>query len=141
VEETRVVTFSVPWLPVSVNHTWDVTMYTDRLGYPHRGRKLSKEAIAWRHTVALFARGLTVAPTTERERKKVQYRVKIDVWFGPKNRGDADNFGKAALDALQACGVIHNDAKVKRCEIEVHKDDRHNPENPRTEFFVERLEG
>jgi Holliday junction resolvase RusA-like endonuclease len=133
------VVFTVPGLiPCSVNHIWDETMYTGRDGYAHRGRKLSKQAIAFKHAVAIFARGRTVAPETDRERKKAKYRIKIDVYFGPRQKGDADNFLKNAIDSLVYAGVIHSDVNVVPTP-EVHRDERHNINNPRTQYIVERL--
>ena len=138
--EQKCLVFTVPWLSPSVNHYWQPTMYTDRCGYTRRGRKLSKEARAWKDAVAIFARGQTVAPESERERKKTRYRVKIDVYFGPGNRGDGDNFAKGCLDGLENAGVIHSDAAIETCEITVHRDERSNPDNPRTQFTVERIQ-
>jgi Holliday junction resolvase RusA-like endonuclease len=134
------VTFEVPWKPVSVNHYWEVTMYRDRLGYPHRGRKLSKEAVAWKQAVAIFSKGLTVAPEDERERKKARYRVKVIVYLAYSQRGDADNFAKCCMDGLQSAGVIHSDAYIADCNIVVDKDHRSDPRSPRTVFYVERME-
>jgi Holliday junction resolvase RusA-like endonuclease len=133
------IVFSVPWKPPTVNHYWVPTMYRDRLGYVHRGRKLSDEARAWKDAVAIFAQGRTVAPASSRERKKARYKVKIHVYLAAAQRGDADNFNKGCLDGLQDAGVIHSDAAIETCEITVHRDERDNPENPRTQFIVERL--
>jgi len=134
-----VIVFTVPGLiPCSVNHIWEDTFYTGRDGYGHRGRKLSKQAIAFKHATAIFAQGRTVAQTTDRERKIVKYRVKVDIYFGPRQKGDSDNFLKNAIDSLVYAGVIHSDVRVIPTP-EVHRDDRHNPENPRTTFTVERL--
>ena len=136
-EPEQVVSLTIPLVPPSVNHLYLPTMYTGRDGYSHRGRKLSKEVKAYYDAVAIFARGRTVSPRTDAERRKVRYVVWVDVYLGPKQRGDADNFGKAALDGLVKAGVIHSDANVATCTLNVHKDDR---ENPRTEYTVERLE-
>ena len=138
--EGNVVTFTVPYLiPVSVNHAWEPTMYTGRDGFAHRGRKTSKQVRAFKDAVAIFARGATVAPQDERDRRKARYGVRIDVYLGPRQRGDFDNFWKVGLDALANCGVIHSDGAVSgqhsRCVV--HKEDR---QNPRTEYVVTRLE-
>jgi len=133
-----VVCFTVPHLcPPTVNHYKKPTMYTGKDGYAHRGFKVTPEAEAFKDAVAIFARGRTVAPATERERKSVRYRVGVHVVLGPRARMDCDNSSKVALDALQNAGVIHSDAKVIECVLTIDRDDR---ENPRTEFFVTRME-
>ena len=72
----EVVAFTVPYLvPPSVNHAYAPTMYTGKDGYCHRGRKLTPEAKAFKAAVAIFARGRTVAPPTDKERRKVKYAV------------------------------------------------------------------
>lgn len=130
----EVVTFTVPYLtPPSVNHAYLPTMYTGRDGYGHRGRKLSKEAKAYYDAVAIFARGRTVAPLTDKERRKVRYNVEVHVYLGPNQRLDADNGGKCAVDALVRAGVIHSDAFVAPFKIVPHKNER---TNPRTEYVV-----
>jgi Holliday junction resolvase RusA-like endonuclease len=137
----HVVAFSVPLTPPSVNHYWDDCMYTGKDGYGHRGRKLSPAAKAFKEAVCIFVRQLagttTLSPDTDRERRAVKYVVEIDVYLGPKQRGDADNFNKGCLDSLVYAGVIHSDANVATCKTTVHKDDR---ANPRTQFIVTRLE-
>jgi hypothetical protein len=134
-EIEEVVAFTVPLVPPSVNHAYSPTMYTGKDGYSHRGRKLTKEAKAFKAAVAIFARGRTVAPLTDRERRTVKYAVQIDVYLGTGQRGDADNFNKIAVDSLVDCGVIHSDAFMRSCLVTVHKEDRLNP---RTEYAVAR---
>jgi Holliday junction resolvase RusA-like endonuclease len=136
----EVVAFTVPYLiPPTVNHAYQPCMYTGRDGYAHRGRKVSPEVKAFKDAVAIFARGRTVAPQDAADRRKVRYTVRMDVYLGPRQRGDFDNFWKCGLDALVNCGVIHSDAFVdgENSKCVVHKDDR---ENPRTEYLVTRLE-
>jgi len=111
-------------------------MYTGRDGYAHRGRKLSPEAVAFKYAVCIFARGATVVPLLEKDRKKARYRVQIDLYLGKGQRLDADNSGKIGIDALVYAGVIHKDHRVESHLIP-HDDDR---QNPRTEYTVERLE-
>jgi Holliday junction resolvase RusA-like endonuclease len=133
-----VVCFTVPYLtPPSGNHYKTPTMYTGKDGYSHRGFKVTPEAKAYKDAVAIFARGRTVAPATERERKNVRYRVGVHVVLGPKARLDCDNAAKVAVDALQGAGVLHSDAKVVECVLTIDRTDRGNP---RTEFFVTRME-
>ena len=131
----EVVAFTVPLVPPSVNHAYSPIVYTGRDGYSHRGRKLTPEAKAFKDAVAIFARGRTVAPATDKERRSVKYAVQIDVYLGVGQRGDADNFNKIAVDALVNCGLIHSDAFMRSCLVTVHKEDRLNP---RTEYAVAR---
>jgi Holliday junction resolvase RusA-like endonuclease len=133
-----VVCFTVPHLtPPTANHYKEPTMYTGKDGFAHRGFKVTPEAKAFKDAVAIFARGRTVAPATEKERKAVRYRVGVHVVLGPRARMDCDNSSKVALDALQAARVIHSDAKVVECVLTIDRDDR---THPRTEFFVTRME-
>jgi Holliday junction resolvase RusA-like endonuclease len=133
------VAFTVPHLcPPSVNHYKEPTVYRKRDGIGFvRGFKLTPEAKAFKAAVAIFARGRTVSPITNSERRKVKYRVEVDIYLGPNQRLDADNGGKLLLDGLQEAGVIHSDAFVAPFIVTPHKDER---TNPRTEFFVTRLE-
>lgn len=133
-----VVTFTVPGLtPPSTNHYTSPCMYTGRDGYAHRGKKLTPAAKAYKDAVAIFARGRTVAPTTDAERRRVKYRVEVRVCLGPRQRLDSDNSLKVAIDALAYAGVLHSDAYVQESKAIIVKDERHDP---RTEFIVERME-
>lgn len=136
-EIERTVAFVVPLTPPSVNHMYRTCYYKARNGRAVKGRKLTKAAVAFTDAVAIFAQGRTVAPATDAERRKVRYEVRVTVYLGPKQRGDADNFLKVAQDALQHCRVIHSDAFVYESKAIVVKNER---DNPRTEFVVTRLE-
>ena len=135
-----VVEFTVPYLiPPTVNHYTKTCYYRGKKdGASHRGRKLTPEAQAYRDAVAVFAQGRSVSPETAKERKRVRYSVYMDVYLGPRQRGDFDNFWKSGLDALVRCGCIHSDANVEgefsRCIV--HKDQR---DNPRTTYDVRRI--
>ena len=132
------VAFTVPYLtPPSVNHYTKPCKYIGKDGYLHTGRKLTAEAKAFKDAVAIFARGRTVAPLSNSERRKVKYRVEVHVYLGPLQRLDADNCGKLLCDSLEDAGVIHSDAFVGDFRVRPHKDDR---QNPRTEFTVSRME-
>ena len=131
--------FTVPFLiPPSGNHYKKPCIYM-RDGVGHLGFAITKKTKAYYDAVAIFARGNTLAPVTDAERKRTQYGVTIDVFLPPKGRGDFDNFWKAGLDALVLAGVIHSDAAVdgaaSRCIV--HKDQR---DKPRTEYRVIRME-
>jgi Holliday junction resolvase RusA-like endonuclease len=135
------IAFTVPFVAPSVNHLYAPAMYTGKDGNPHMGRKISKEAKAYKEAVYFFVRDLrgstSLSPDTDRERRAVKYTVEIDVYLGPKQRGDADNFAKISIDALVYAGVIHSDANVATSKITVHKNERFNP---RTAYIVTRLE-
>jgi Holliday junction resolvase RusA-like endonuclease len=133
----QVVTFTVPLTPPSVNHHTKPCKYIGKDGFLHTGRKLTGEAKAFKDAVAIFARRRTVAPATPAERRKVKYKVLVDVYLGPNQRLDADNCGKLLCDSLAYAGVIHSDAFVGDFRVRPHKDDR---QNPRSEFFVSRME-
>lgn len=136
-EPEKIVTFMVPLTPVSTNHYTQPCMYTGKDGYPHRGKKLTKEAKGYKEAVALLARGRTVSPITDAERRKVRYRVEVRVYLGHKQRLDSDNSLKVAIDSLTYAGVLHSDAYVAESKAVIVKDQR---DNPRTEFIVERMD-
>ena len=134
----KIITFTVPYLtPPSTNHYTKPIMYTGKDGFPHRGKKRTKEANAYRDAVAIFARGRTVAPSTDSERRRVRYRIVVRVVLGFNQRLDGDNALKVAIDSLKHCGVIHSDAYSEDSRALIVKNDR---QNPRTEFTVERME-
>lgn len=134
----KIITFTVPYLtPPSTNHYTKPIVYTGKDGFPHRGKKRTKEANAYRDAVAIFARGRTVAPSTDSERRRVRYRIVVRVVLGFNQRLDGDNALKVAIDSLKHCGVIHSDAYSEDSRALIVKNDR---QNPRTEFTVERME-
>jgi Holliday junction resolvase RusA-like endonuclease len=136
----QAVRFTVLYLvPPGGNHYKRPCRYTGRDGYSHLGFKRTKETNAYYDAVTIFAQGRTVAPATDAERRKVKYAVEMDVYLGPRQRGDFDNFWKCGLDALVHCGMIHSDAAVDggSSKCTVHRADR---ENPRTTYFVSRME-
>jgi hypothetical protein len=138
----QVVEFTVPLLVPSGNHYKAPCKYIGKDGCLHLGYKLTKEAKAYYDAVALISRQRTVIPAKPAERRKVRYAVRMDVYLGPRDRGDFDNFFKCGIDALVKAGVIHSDNYVDgdRSNSVVHKDERDNPYNPRTRYRVERLE-
>jgi len=135
-EIEKEISFVVPLVPPSVNHTYLPTMYTGRDGYGHRGRKLSKQAIAYKHAVAIFSRGRTITPASEKDRRTVRYGVELRLYLGKNQRLDGDNAGKLAIDALVYAGVIHADHRVG---FTVHPPER-DWDNPRTEYRVWRMD-
>lgn len=138
IEIEQLIVFTVPGLtPPSTNHYKHPTWRHQRDGSRYLSFAVTAEAKAYRQAVRIFCQGRTVAPLTNSERSKTKYRVQVDVYLGKNQRLDADNAGKVALDALQWSGVIHSDAYVSQCQLNIHKDER---DNPRSTFLVERLE-
>jgi Holliday junction resolvase RusA-like endonuclease len=136
-DNETVVAFTVPYLtPPSVNHMKQPVRFAGRGGYLRLGFKLTKEVKAYYDAVAIFARGRTVAPASEIERRKVKYRVEADIYLGKNQRLDVDNSGKCLLDGIVRAGVIHSDAFVVENKITIHKDQR---DQPRTQYVVTRL--
>jgi Holliday junction resolvase RusA-like endonuclease len=113
----------IPLTPPSVNHYKRPAIIRGV-----RTMVLSKDAKAYKAAVAIFARGETLAPAKESERRKVRYGMKAIVYLGYKQRGDGDNFFKVLADGLVEAGVIHTDAAVSEWNITVGRD----RENPRT---------
>lgn len=136
----EIIAFTVPYLvPPSGNHYKEPIKYIGRNGYLRTGFKVTGEARAYYDAVAIFARGRTVTPDDPRTWKKARYSVRMDVYLGPRQRGDFDNFWKCGADALVKCGVIHSDAAIdgEESKCVVHRDER---TNPRTEYLITRLE-
>jgi Holliday junction resolvase RusA-like endonuclease len=118
----------IPLLPPSVNHY----KVPNHFG---RGFHVTPEGLAYKAAVAIFARGQSIAPATDAERKKVRYRLRVVVVLGVKRRGDGDNFWKCIADGLQEAGVIHSDARVRHWDMTV--DDWTRPECSSTEIECE----
>jgi Holliday junction resolvase RusA-like endonuclease len=135
-----VICFTVPLLVPTANHYRDPVRFIGRNGYLRLGFKLTKEAKAYQEAVAIFAHGRTVSPATAAERRKARYTVQMDVYLGPRQRLDSDNALKVGIDSLVRCGVLHSDANVYESRAIIHKDERNNPENPRTQYLVTRME-
>jgi Holliday junction resolvase RusA-like endonuclease len=122
----------IPLTPPTVNH-YKKPAINRRTGV--RMMVLTKQATAYKAAVAIFARGETLAPATESERRKVRYMLKATVYLGKNQRGDGDNFWKCLADGLVEAGVIHSDAAVSSWHIEVARD----RDNPRTVVEISTL--
>jgi Holliday junction resolvase RusA-like endonuclease len=110
------ITLTIPLVPPSVNHY----KMRSRTGHWY----VTKEALAFKAAVAIYARGAKV----EAER----YCIDAIVFLGKRKRGDADNFNKCIGDGLKDAGVIHSDAAVKDWRVRVERDWA----NPRTVLTV-----
>lgn len=122
---------SIPGHPPSVNH------YVKHIAFGRSVRHyVTPEGVSYKRTVAYIADGQTVAPESDKERKKTRYRLKATVFLGTKKRGDGDNFWKCIGDGLKEAGVIHSDAAVDEWIMIIDRSER---DNPRTEIEVERI--
>lgn len=125
----RIVSFTVPLLPPSVNHYWTGQ---------GKWTRVSPAGKAFKASVAIFCRGQSVIPAcTPYRLKSVRYSVTAKVVFGKKMKGDIDNMGKGLFDGLKDAGVIHSDDRVM--EIHLYKDLDERPNDSRTEITVELL--
>lgn len=108
----------IPSIPPSGNHYKGINHRTGRW-------YVRKPAIAFKADVAVFLAGRRMPDAKA-------YKVEAVVYLPKGKRGDADNFNKVILDALQAAGAFPNDSRVKRAEVEVRRDWI----NPRTEITI-----
>jgi Holliday junction resolvase RusA-like endonuclease len=126
--------FTVPSIPVSVNHYKE-----PKIIKPHGSRYHtllwieSAEAQLFKLQIRQAAKFRTISPATPRERDRVRYELDVKVIFGKGQRGDGDNFWKCLADGLVQCGVIHSDARVKRWIMDVD-DEQREQDKPRTEI-------
>jgi Holliday junction resolvase RusA-like endonuclease len=120
-----VIHLTVPGIPPSGNHYKGLNRRTGRWF-------VRKPAIGFKADVAVMLAG-RVMPVAK------AYKVEALVYLPKGKRGDADNFNKVILDALQAAGAFPgrkgkrgSDARVRRPEIETRRDWN----NPRTEITI-----
>jgi Holliday junction resolvase RusA-like endonuclease len=113
--QLREMKFSIPLIPPSVNH-YKIPKANGR------GFYVTPEAKAFKAAVASLTRGSVKADW---------YEVKIMLYLGKNQKGDADNFNKVTLDALVEARIITTDARVKVQAIPLRDWD-----NPRTEIEI-----
>ena len=101
---------ALPW-PPSVNHEW--TMARGRMILAQEGReyraRVNAFVMARRH-----AGDLPLAPLDG------LLAARLDMWPPDRRRRDADNYAKAAFDALTHAGVWLDDRQVKDCRLVMH---------------------
>lgn len=101
---------ALPW-PPSVNHEW--TMARGRMILTQTGRQYRARVNAYvmgrRHEGSL-----PLAPLD------CPLAVRLDLWPPDRRRRDADNYAKAAFDALTNAGVWTDDCVVKDCRSVMH---------------------
>jgi Holliday junction resolvase RusA-like endonuclease len=61
-----------------------------------------------------------------KEQKRFFYRLGVDVYL-QSDRGDWDNYYKAAADSIQCAGLIYNDRLIEECTGGVRRIDKDNP--------------
>jgi crossover junction endodeoxyribonuclease RusA len=107
---------TVPLVPPSVNHY---------VKHTRDGRHyVTAAAKAYKQAIAIYSRGKRVLAK--------QYKVKVVIYLGHRQRGDIDNFLKVVNDGLEEAGVIHSDGAIRSLAVEIERD----AENPRTEITV-----
>jgi Holliday junction resolvase RusA-like endonuclease len=93
-----------------------------------KGFYVKEEAKAYKAAVAVLA---------PKDHVPEPYRVRIEIYLGPGQRGDVDNFAKVVLDGLVGAGVLRSDAAVEELTISKARDRN----NPRTEIEVTQIGG
>jgi Holliday junction resolvase RusA-like endonuclease len=120
--------FTIPLVPVSVNH------------YKVRTRKghtyVTEEARDFKEALAIFARGGFVEGKS--------FYVSLTITLGEGDRGDVDNFSKLVLDGLAECGAFRDidgrelsDNCVTHLEIKIDRKSR--PKEGYTTLLVKPL--
>jgi len=101
---------ALPW-PPSVNHEW--TMARGRMILTQTGRQYRARVNAYvmgrRHEGSL-----PLAPI------ETPLAVRIDMWPPDRRRRDADNYAKAAFDALTHAGLWSDDSLVRDLRSVMH---------------------
>lgn len=109
-DTTTTLILALPW-PPSVNHEW--TMARGRMILTQTGRQ-------YRARVNALVMGqrheghLPLAPLD------FPLAVRLDLWPPDRRRRDADNYAKAAFDALTRAGVWSDDCLVKDLRSVMH---------------------
>lgn len=113
----------IPMEPVNVNNY---------IRHTRSGRHYkTPEAKSFEEIGAVACRGLSVSAKA--------YSVTINIYQGPKKKGDIDNYAKQVLDLLAHRGVLL-DKNGKRSTdahvTELHMTKQRDKDNPRTEVIV-----
>ena len=127
----RAITITIPLTPPSVNH------YTSHGGGFHRK---SVEAKAWESAFPLFSQKQYVVSDCQR------FSVTLDIFLGPNERGDSDNFPKCVLDCIAKAGMLRNaklkpvsDAWVKKLSVNINDMPKDRKLGPMTRITIEAL--
>ncbi len=101
---------ALPW-PPSVNHEWTMA----------RGRMiLAQEGRQYRARVNAYVMGQRHEGNLPMAPLDYPLAVRLDLWPPDRRRRDADNYAKAAFDALTYAGVWSDDCLVKDCRSVMH---------------------
>ena len=101
---------ALPW-PPSVNHEWTMA----------RGRTiLSQQGRQYRARVNAYVMGQRHEGNLPMAPLDYPLAVRLDLWPPDRRRRDADNYAKAAFDALTHAGVWSDDCLVKDCRSVMH---------------------
>ena len=107
---TPIFILALPW-PPSVNHEW--TMARGRTILAQAGRQ-------YRARVNAFVMGQRHEGQLPLEPLDFPLAVRLDLWPPDRRRRDADNYAKAAFDALTHAGVWLDDSLVRDCRSVMH---------------------
>lgn len=105
--------FSVPYLPPSVNH------YLIRVRNSARVI-VKREAKKYKEDMALLAGRNPVGIHTGSA--KSFYEVTVRIFLGADQKGDIDNYQKLILDGIKDAGLIHSDDAVLDLDIKKRRD-------------------
>ena len=107
---TPALILALPW-PPSVNHEW--TMARGRTILTQTGRQ-------YRARVNVLVMARRHAGELPLEPLDFPLAVRLDLWPPDRRRRDADNYAKAAFDALTHAGLWIDDSVVKDCRSVMH---------------------
>jgi len=109
-EIDRPLVLALPW-PPSVNHEW--TMAHGRMILTAKGRE-------YRARVNVLVAARRHAGDLPMEPLDSKLAVRIDMWPPDRRRRDADNYAKAAFDALTHAGLWSDDSVVRDLRSVMH---------------------
>jgi len=109
-EIDRPLILALPW-PPSVNHEWIMA----------RGRTiLSQQGRQYRARVNAYVMARKHEGDLPAEPLAGDLAARLDLWPPDRRRRDADNYAKAAFDALTHAGVWLDDRQVRDCRLVMH---------------------
>lgn len=128
----RSFSFEIPVMPPSVNH------YVE---HPAHGVHIkSVAAKSWADQFPLFARDLYAVSATKR------FAASIDLYPGPKGRGDVDNYNKMPLDCCAARGMLRSekgellsDAAIKALTVRIFDSAEDRKLGPKLVIMIKEL--
>lgn len=130
-EHPRIVIFTIPLTPPSVNH------YVTHGGGHHRK---SEEALAWERDFGIFARRQYVVSDIAR------FKFTLEIYLAPRESGDVDNFPKCVLDCAAKHGMFRDaklrevsDAHVKNLQVLINDLPADRAKGPLTRITIEAL--